>query len=68
MKIVQKNMRNINIPSIHMFASCIMSRRDSYACSPNIYAEPIFLHPAPLALTCRVELHLSVSLSSFSSV
>ena len=52
MKIAQKNVLNMNIPSIHLFASCIVSRRDSYACSPNIYAEyfgyPPKVFPAPL--------------------
>ena len=39
MKIDQKNMMNKIMPSIHLFASRIMSFDDSYACSPNIYAE-----------------------------
>ena len=39
MKIDQKNALNINMPSIYLFASRIMSHADSYACSPNIYAE-----------------------------
>jgi hypothetical protein len=48
----QKNVLNMNIPSIHLFAYCIMSFDDSYACSPNIYAEyfgtPPRVSPAPL--------------------
>ena len=51
MKIDQKNVLNINMPSICLFASCIMSRVDSYACSPHIYAEyfgfPTRVFPAP---------------------
>jgi hypothetical protein len=39
MKIAQKNVLNMNMAFIHLFASCIMTRVDSCAGSPHIYAE-----------------------------
>jgi hypothetical protein len=47
----QKNALNMNMPSIHLFASRIMSRVDSCAFPPHIYAEyfgiPTMDFPAP---------------------
>jgi hypothetical protein len=37
-EIDQKNARNLSMPSIHLFASRLMSFDDSYPCSPHIYA------------------------------
>jgi hypothetical protein len=39
MKVALKNARNVIIPTIHPFASRIMSSVDSYVCSPHIYVE-----------------------------
>jgi hypothetical protein len=51
MKIAQKNVLNMNMAFIHLFAFCIMTRVDSYACPPLIYAEyfgfPTRDFPAP---------------------
>jgi hypothetical protein len=51
MKVSHKNMKNLNMASMHMFASRIISDDDSYACSPIIYAEyfgtPPMVFPAP---------------------
>jgi hypothetical protein len=50
----QKNMLNMNMAFIHLFASCIMTRVDSCAGSPHIYAEyfgfPTMVSPLRLIL------------------
>jgi hypothetical protein len=54
MKFDQKNVLNMNMPSIHLFASRIMSIRDSLCISPDIYAEyfgiPMWFSPLRLTL------------------
>jgi hypothetical protein len=73
MKIDHKNMRNINMPSIHLFVSRIMSWHDSLCISPHIYAEyfgfPSMVFPAsfnigssaPPAILCHANQHLTLS-------
>jgi hypothetical protein len=62
MKIDQKNVLNMNMPSIHLFASRIMSFDDSYACSPHIYAEyfgfPTMGFPAPFNIEVAHPCHV----------
>ena len=61
MKIDQKNIRNMNMPSINLFASRIISLVDSYACSPHIYAEyfgfPTKVFPAPFNIEVEHPCH-----------
>jgi hypothetical protein len=74
----QKNVLNINIPSIHLFASRIMSLVDSHAYSPHIYAEyfrfPTRDFPAPFnikvahpAMSCHANQHLNLPAENATS-
>ena len=62
MKIDQKIVLNMNMPSIHLFASRIMSLVDSCACIPNIYAEyfgfPTRDFPAPFNIEVAHPCHV----------
>ena len=71
MKIDQKNMRNMIMPSIHLFATRIMSLVDSRAYSPHIYAEyfgfPTKVFPTPFEfevvhpdMLCHANEHLTL--------
>ena len=70
MKVYQKNVININMPSIHLFASCRLFFSESFALPPNsniwniwdmLYINapiPFKLEVAHLCHACHVKQHL----------